>query len=129
MTRRIIATLACLVTCFAALPGCASRTTHTANLGQPMTLEVGERIALPDRAALRYVGVIADSRCPPQVQCIRAGDADVAFEFTAHGGTPQAITLNLPKSPTATVGGWQLHLATLEFGQTPRVSVQVQRAE
>lgn len=127
MTRSLA--LAWLVSCAAsALPGCASSEARTAATGQPLTLQVGERVTLPGDAALRYVGVIADSRCPPGVQCIRAGDADVAFEFTPAGGAPASVTVNTPESPSAPIGDWQLRLLSLEFGEAPQVTVQVDPA-
>lgn len=127
MTRSLA--LACLVSFAAsALTGCASSEARTATPGQPLTLQVGERVALPGDAALRYVGVTADSRCPPGVQCIRAGDADAAFEFTPAGGAPVAVTLNTPESPSAAIGDWQLRLLSLDFGEAPQVTVQVDPA-
>jgi hypothetical protein len=110
------------------LPGCASSGERVATSGQPVVLQVGERVALADNAALRYVAVTADSRCPPGVQCIRAGDADVAFEFTAAAGASKAVTLNLPKSPQATVGDWKLELLSLEHGERPAATVRLDPA-
>ncbi|MGH8086136.1 MAG: hypothetical protein ACREPV_12840 [Lysobacter sp.] len=128
MTRSLA--LACLVSCAAGtMPGCASGDVRTATLGEPMSLPVGERVSLPGDAALRYVGVTADSRCPPGVQCIRAGDADVAFEFTPAGGAPVAVNVNIPESPAAAVGEWQLRLLSLEFGDAPAATVQVDPAD
>lgn len=118
--------LACLVSCAAStLPGCASGDVRTATPGQPITLQAGERVALPGDAALRYVGVTADSRCPPGMQCIRAGDADVAFEFTPAGGAPTPVNLNAPEAPSALIGAWHLRLLSLEFGESPQATVQV----
>lgn len=128
MTRSLA--LACLVSCAAGtLPGCASGDVRTATPGQPMTLQAGEQVVLPGDAALRYIGVTADSRCPPGVQCIRAGDADVAFEFTPAGGAPVAINVNIPESPAATPGDWRLQLLSLEFGDAPAATVQVDPAD
>lgn len=127
MTRSLV--LACLVSCAAsALPGCASGDVRAAPLGQPVTLQVGERVALPGDASLRYVGVTADSRCPPGVQCIRAGDADVAFEFTSPAGTAVPVSVNIPEAPTARIGKWQLTLLSLESGEAPQATVQVDPA-
>lgn len=124
MTRSLA--LACLVSCAAGtLPGCASGDVRAATPGQPMTLQVGERVTLPGDAALRYVGVTTDSRCPPGVQCIRAGDADVAFEFTPAGGTPVAVDVNIPESPATMVGEWKLRLLSLEFGEAPAATVRI----
>ena len=122
MTRSL--TLACLVSCAAStLPGCASGDVRTATLGQPVTLQVSEQIALPGDAMLRYVGVTADSRCPPGVQCIRAGDADVAFEFTPAGGSAvPGCTAIAPRreSTTADSGG----MTTKAMSQ-PRIGIDI----
>ena len=95
--------------------------------GQPIVLRAGESVALPDAAVLRYLGVSADSRCRPDVQCIRAGDADVALEYTAPGAVVRSITINTD-TPAADVGAWQLRLLSLEFGPAPRATLQVDRA-
>ena len=120
MTRSLA--LACLMA--SVLPGCASSGERVATPGQPIVLQVGERIALPDDSSLRYIAVTADSRCPPGAQCIRAGDADVAFEYTAPGATATRVTLNLPRSPTSPAGDWQLHLLSLEHGDKPAATVR-----
>lgn len=101
---------------------------RVAAIGQAFTLLPGQRITLPDDATLRYLQVTADSRCPPDVQCIRAGDADVAFEFVPASGAPISIILNTPEAPNAPIGDWQLRLLALEFGQAPRATVQVDTA-
>ena len=107
--------------------GCAS-TGRSAGLGQAVTLQPGERVTLPDNASLRYLGVAADSRCPPNVQCIQAGDADVVFEFTPVAASRQRITLNTAAQPATTpLGDWQLRLIALGFGAAPPATVQVDR--
>jgi len=128
MTRSFA--LACLVSCAAsALPGCASSGVRTATPGQPITLQAGERVALPGDAALRYVAVTADSRCAPGMQCIRAGDADVAFEFIPANGAPVSVSLNTPGDPTAPIGDMQLRLLSLEFGDAPAVTVRIDQPD
>lgn len=124
MPRHLL--LACIIA--GSLPACASGGTATAPTGQPIVMQAGDRVLLQDRSTLRYVGVTADSRCPPGVQCIRAGDADVAFEFTPGGGSPAALSLNIPEAPSAAVGGWQLRLLALGFGDEPAATVQVDPA-
>lgn len=94
--------------------------------GQPMQLHPGDAVWLPDAAMLRYVGVSADSRCRPDVQCIRAGDADMALEYTARGAASRAITIKTD-APSADVGRWHLRLLSLEFGPSPRATLQVDR--
>ena len=132
-----------LVLCTALLGACASNASNEDNAsggkpaesdmrtiasGTSMSLRQGETVRLPDDATLKYVAVTQDSRCPPNVQCIRAGDADIAFEF-AGGATAARVTLNLPESPTASVGAWRLTVESLEFGQMPPVTVRIDPAQ
>ena len=113
-----------------AMLGCASGgTARSVPLGQPFTLQPGERVALPGDASLRYLNIANDSRCPPDVQCIRAGDADVLFEFVSTaGGAAEQVTLNTEKAPSASIGAWRLQLVTLEHGDAPRATVRVDQA-
>lgn len=109
-----------------AMSGCATSAGEPGYLpGQAVTLHPGGRVALPDGASLRYIGVAADSRCPPGAQCIRAGDADVRFEFSAAAGQAQALTLNVPGRRVAEVGGWRVEMLQLAFGEAPPVTVRV----
>lgn len=114
----------------AAMLGCASGgTARSVPLGQPFTLQPGERVSLPGDASLRYLNIANDSRCPPDVQCIRAGDADVLFEFVPNaGGTTEPITLNTENAASAPIGAWRLQLVTLEQGGAPRATVRVDDA-
>lgn len=125
--RRPLAVLALGALSMVLVGGCAS-SGRPAILGQAVTLQPGQRLALPDHASLRYVTVTADSRCPPGVQCIQAGDADVAFEFVPGAGAARSITLNTVKAPAAPIGEWQLHLLSLQFGSSPRATIQVDGA-
>ena len=116
------------------LPGCTTGASTaaalaTAPVGVPIPMAPGQGIALPDGATLRYLEVAADSRCPPGVQCIHAGDADVVFEFTdARQGPPRRSTVNTARAATAVIGPWQLHLLALAFGESPVATVQIDRA-
>jgi hypothetical protein len=112
------------------LPGCtgASSTRAAAPTGQPIQMAQGQSIALPDGATLRYVEVAADSRCPPGVQCIRAGDADVVFEFTDPGQAARRFTVNTDPPASAMIGKWKLRLLSLAFGEKPAATVQVDPA-
>lgn len=87
--------------------------------GQPFPISPGEHVALPDRSRLHYVELVDDSRCPPDVHCIRAGDATVAFSFTPAGGIPERITLNTDEPASVAIGRWQLQLLELSRGPAP----------
>lgn len=118
-----------LATATGAASGCATGGARNATPGDaPFQLAPGDIVTLPDAATLRYVRVAADSRCPPDVQCIRAGDADVVFEFTPRGGAPIQVDVNLPEAPRALLGAWRLHLLSLEFGEAPRAQVRIDAA-
>lgn len=125
--------LAALVSLALTLPGCtgAGPPRDTAPTGQPIQpiqLTPGQQITLADGASLRYIAVAADSRCPPDVQCIRAGDADVVFEFTDAGQAARRVTVNTDLPATALIGRWQLRLLALAFGDAPQATVQIDPA-
>lgn len=127
------ATLLCAILSVVAMtaPGCttgAGSGRVTAPIGVPIQMAPGQQVSLPDGATLRYVEVAADSRCPPGAQCIRAGDADVAFEFTDTAQPPRRLTINTDPPATARIGPWRLHLLALAFGQPAIATVQIDPA-
>ena len=92
---------------------------------RPFTMVPGETVALPDASRLRYVEVAADSRCPVDVVCIRAGDADVVFAFTAGGRGEQRVVVNTDAKAPTPIGAWQLRLLALARGDAPTATLQV----
>jgi hypothetical protein len=63
-------------------------------LGQPFGLRVGESATLAvEGLIVKFGGVLGDSRCPPNVQCIWAGNARIAIEV-AQQGTSSRLELN-----------------------------------
>ncbi|MBA2238794.1 MAG: hypothetical protein H0W24_08895 [Lysobacter sp.] len=107
----------------AALTACASHS-DAVPLGQPLVLTPGQQVKLPDSTVLRYLGVSADSRCPPDVQCVRAGHADVAIGLASHGAPIRSTTINT-QNPEADIGRWHVRLLLLEHGLLPRLTLQV----
>lgn len=110
----------------AILSGCAS---GPITPGHEFTLAVGQRVSLPDSANLHYIGIANDSRCPPQVQCVRAGDADVLFDFTPNDAATSRITLNTERNLSAAVGAWQLQLVELAPGDNPDATLRIDAHE
>ncbi|BCT91277.1 hypothetical protein LYSHEL_03010 [Lysobacter helvus] len=100
---------------------------RTVASGQSTAMAQGESVRLSDGATLQFVSVPQDSRCPPKVQCIRAGDADIEFAFTPAGGTATTVTPNLPEAPTKPIGAWKLTVEQLTFGDAPKVTVRIDR--
>ena len=96
--------------------------------GQVFTMHAGERVTFPDASALRYVRVANDSRCPPGVQCIWAGDAEVAFEWIAGNGATTAFSLHTGKDPKQQVlGERRLTLTSLARGEAPDAELRIDR--
>lgn len=96
--------------------------------GQTFTMHAGERITFADASALRYVRVTNDSRCPPNVQCVWAGDAEVAFEWTSGKGAVTAFSLHTGKDPKQqTLGERRLTLTSLARGEAPDAELRIDR--
>lgn len=111
-----------------ALSGCATGDAAPSGiaLGQPVKMTPGERVSLPQGGTLRYVEVTDDSRCRPNVQCIRAGDANVVFEFTASGASASRVVVNTdPQQSQTDIGAWKLRVLSLGFEEAPQATVQV----
>lgn len=125
MTRLALATFALP---FALLAGCASAVgSGGASLGEgaQATLSVGDTVTLPDASTLTYVGVTSDSRCPPNVQCIQAGEATVAFRHVM-GGASHDIELKSRTAASADLGGQRLVLTGLTFDAPPKATVRLE---
>ena len=108
----------------ALLSGCASTGAVIAN--SDFTMSSGEQVSLPDASTLRYIGIANDSRCPPDVMCIRAGDADVLFDHAVNGSAASRVTLNTERQRAATLGRWRLQLVDLATrGAPPAVTLHL----
>lgn len=94
---------------------------------QTFAMSPGDSVALVDRGTLRYVGVKSDSRCPPERQCVWAGDAEVTFEWTATGAGAEAFGLHTGFADKASkpLAGHKLTLVSLARGATPEVQLRL----
>ena len=102
---------------------------RTIATGTSTTMQHGESLRLSDGATLTYVGVLQDSRCPPNARCIRAGDADIEFSYAIEGGPKASVKPNLPEAPSKDMGPWRLTVLDLEFNDHPAVTVRVTPAQ
>jgi hypothetical protein len=119
------------ISLLAMLPACTSvsaagvESPRSIEDGQEFPMQVGEQIALADRATLHYLGVSNDSRCQPDVQCIWAGDAEVRFEWST-AGTSKTFTLHTGKDPRRqALGDRTLILVSLARGEAPEAHLRV----
>lgn len=111
----------------ALLAGCATAgDARVLVAGAEATLSVGETVTLPDASRLTYVGVTSDSRCRPDVQCIQAGNAVVAFRHAA-GAESHEVSVDT-RQGTADLGSWRLTLASLDFSAPPKATVRIDAA-
>lgn len=114
------------------LAACASGTAGEAGSAasvvdaKPFTLHPGEGAVLADASRLRYVRLVNDSRCPPDVQCVWAGDAIAAFQWTPASGAAQKFELHTGLEPRSrAIGARTLTLQSLARGAQPQATLQV----
>lgn len=117
MTYLLHALAAALLVGCAATPTAAP--TKATSMDTKITLEPQRTVAVAPGAMLRYDGV-ADSRCPPGVQCVWAGELSYKFTLTATGGNESfGLTSAKPGFDATSVAG--LHIA---LGQNALPPVQ-----
>jgi len=93
--------------------------------GQSFALARGESASLPDRSRLRFVAISADSRCPPKVQCVWAGDAVLEFEWTGADGAKSALSFNTVGDARKSAGGWRIEVQGLDFAAPPNATLKI----
>lgn len=95
--------------------------------GAPFTMQVGDMVKLADSSQLRYLRLIKDSRCPPDVRCVWAGDAIVEFSWTPEGGEASKFELHTGLEPRShAIGERKLVLDALERGGAPAATLKVE---
>jgi hypothetical protein len=103
------------------------RTATQVSVHEEFTLRPGDRAALPQQATLRYIGIDQDSRCPPTVTCVWAGDAQVKLAFEQAGATADVVLHAADPRPQA-LGPWSLTLLRLEPGASPAATLRLDDA-
>ncbi|MGN6112591.1 MAG: hypothetical protein ACTHOC_06235 [Luteimonas sp.] len=135
MTRlRSLATIASTAVALIALAACATVTGSQGGRpgpsdGDTFTMVPGDTVSLPGEGALRYARVANDSRCLPDVQCIWAGDAEVAFEWRPDGGAMDAFSLHTGQGDKShRIGRHLLTLVALARGDAPEAQLRLDAA-
>ena len=97
--------------------------------GQTFAMQPGQPVMLADHSRLRYVRLVADSRGPPYVQCIRAGDAEIALQWTPEGAASQDFSLKTPpeQPQSRELGERRLTLLSLGRGEAPQAQFRIDR--
>jgi len=103
-----------------AAAGCATGGRGTgvqARLDEPFRLSRGQTASIAgERLTVGFAGVDSDSRCPANVQCIRAGEARVRLDLRLPGSAAQVVVLATegaqPRS--ASIAAYDVQLVTLD---------------
>lgn len=112
----------------ALLAGCSSAT--EVQPGEEFTLAPGERLAVAGGvAAVRFVAVPQDSRCPSDVVCVWAGDGVARLDLVAAGDSARTElhTNAQAGSVRAESHGYVLELVSL--APYPRSGTQIPQAD
>lgn len=111
--------------------GTSDRTTNKqppAAKGRDVSMRPGDTAPLADNGSLRYLRMVNDSRCMPNVQCIWAGNAELAFQWKKPGGGQETFSLNSSSRGGATqhrLGSQTLTLVSLARGPSPEATLQL----
>jgi hypothetical protein len=117
-----------LAACAATATGTHGGATGPAD-GDRFSLAPGAMVTLPGEGTLRYARLVDDSRCMPDVQCVWAGDAEVAFEWRPTRGGTDAFSLHTGKGDKShRIGSHLLVLAGLERGVAPEAQLTLEAA-
>ena len=86
----------CLTTLLFVLLAAGACAAQTARVGREFEARAGRVVTLDGGALrLRFVRVASDSRCPVDVDCVWAGNAEVLFEVGGRGRRGESLlTLN-----------------------------------
>lgn len=115
-----------------ALAACTTSPANSADAprvadGSSITLSPGQSATLADDSRLEYVKLDGDSRCPPDVQCVWAGDATIVMRWTpAAAMTAQDFVLHTALDPRSfDTDARRITLQSLERGDAPKATLQV----
>ena len=90
----------------------ACLSTASAPLSQPFSLAYQDGVRVDRRLLVEFTDVVADSRCPANVQCIQAGEATTELRLTL-GEDATTVTVKTMGETTATAHGYDVTLVGL----------------
>lgn len=103
---------------------CASVPARQVAAGEQFEARAGDTLRIAGSGMTFAIVSIADSRCPVDVRCIRAGDVIVALQFIGDAGA-HADTLRLATEPHGVVYG-PYRVELLDVQPPPRSTDQHQ---
>ena len=99
--------------------------------GETFSIDPGGQVMLADQSQLRYERLVADSRCRPDVQCIRAGDAEIALRWIPASGVADSFNLKTPppaQPQSHALGERRVTLVSLDRGEMPAAQLRIDPA-
>jgi hypothetical protein len=93
-------------------------------MGKPFELRLGESAVTTDDIRITFDTVRADSRCPADVNCVRAGEAVIALTLSRVGEMPVGRELETtPERSSTTFLNFTITLSSLQ--PYPRTDRQI----
>ena len=115
-----------LVACSSVASSGDGRQADTVADGSTFALAPGAMVTLADASTLRYERVVNDSRCQPDVQCVWAGDAELAFAWRSRSGATEQFSLHTGKGDkTRALGERTLVLVSVARGTAPEAQLRI----
>ena len=90
-------------------------------------LRVGQPVAVNAVLHIRLLSVDNDSRCPVDVTCVSAGNADVVISASLGTGPDQPLTLSVNPPTPVLFGGYTI--AVVRLAPDRHVNVQINQAD
>ena len=95
-------------------------------LGETFSVKVGEPVSVTGAGvSVTFTALVSDSRCPPGVQCIQAGNAVITVALARPGSAPVTLTLGTDGPRSARSGNRSVELITVGRGQPPTAQLKV----
>ncbi len=105
---------------------CGSDAGRSATRGQTFSIGVGETVDIEGEGlTVTYDDLVQDSRCPPGVQCIQAGDATIAVTTAKAGSPPATLSLRTDAPRQAQYLSYTVELVELGDGGSPTARLRV----
>lgn len=98
-----------------------------AQTNEKITVQINQRKTLgKNKLSIKFVSLLEDSRCPKNVNCIRAGNARIKIEVKKAGGTAKNFELNTNANPqTISFAGFTIKLIDLK--PEPATNIRINR--
>jgi len=124
----VVCSLLALAACSAAGTGTRAPAPGPSD-GDTFRMAPGAAVTLAGEGTPRYERLVNDSRCLPDVQCVWAGDAEVAFAWRPVSGAADLFSLHTGQGEKShRIGAHTLVLVGLARGDAPEAELRLEAA-